>query len=284
MSIVRIDKIADKQIDNRIDNQIEFVFISSASANVPFLTTLYDLNGNIIDTISGNIPENWKDSQNISGYLIIGTSASEIGEGAFYKNKLTSVVIPNTITNIGNYAFAYNRITSLNIPDSVENIGEHSFRNNLIEAVILPSGITTIAPSTFFNNKIVSINIPNSVTTIQSNALYYNQLNSINIPTGVTDIGFAAFASNQLSSITIPSGVTTIGNFAFSNNTGLHIVNSYVSTGSYPYIPFNSNIFQNTSWYKPLTIYARFDDNTWTTGVGLSFQGNNNVTVIKSLI
>jgi hypothetical protein len=43
----------------------------------------------------------------------------------------------------------------------------------------------------------------------------------------------------------------------------------------------NSNAFANTA--SPLTIHARAADVTWTAGTGLSFQGNNNVTVIKNL-
>jgi hypothetical protein len=42
-----------------------------------------------------------------------------------------------------------------------------------------------------------------------------------------------------------------------------------------------SNAFVDTA--SPLTIHARATDATWTAGTGLSFQGNENVTVIKDL-
>ena len=116
-----------------------------------------------------------------------------INYGAFYRNKLTSVEIPNSVIEIGNRAFEQNQLTSVTIPDN----------------------ITTIGDSAFFSNQLTSVTIPNSVTTIGDSAFEGNQLTSVTIPNSVTTIGISAFKGNQLTSVTIPNSVTTIGSDAF---------------------------------------------------------------------
>ena len=49
-----------------------------------------------------------------------------IGETAFYKNEITSVVIPDSVTTIGEDAFSYNRLTSVVVPD-VADVHPHAF-------------------------------------------------------------------------------------------------------------------------------------------------------------
>ena len=43
-------------------------------------------------------------------------------------NRLTSVVIPNSIVSIGDGAFARNQLTRIDIPESVTTIGDYHFR------------------------------------------------------------------------------------------------------------------------------------------------------------
>jgi hypothetical protein len=258
MSVTRIDKIADNQIDNVIDRQIEIVFSSSPIApppSGPVDTTLYDSEGNILDTVNGNVPNNWKYSEGIAGYVDIGTSATSIGSGAFYYNLLTAVTIPDSVTSIGSAAFAANQLTAVTIGDSVTSIGDGAFGGN----------------------QLTSVTIPDSVTNIGSGAFGGNQLTSVTIPDSVTDIGSYAFNSNQLTSVTISDSVTSIGSYAFNRNNSLATVNCYTTQSAF----VGSGAFYYTA--DPLTIHARATDATWTAGTGLSFQGNANVTVIKDL-
>jgi hypothetical protein len=133
----------------------------------PVDTTLYDSEGNILDIVNGDVPDSWKESAGLTGYVEIGTSATSIGSSAFRQNQLTSVTIPDSVTSIGSYAFSY--------------------------------------------------------------------------------------------------------------NSNLATVNCYTTQSAF----VGSQAFYYTS--SPLTIHARAADGTWTSGTGLSFQGNNRVTVIKDL-
>jgi hypothetical protein len=70
--------------------------------------------------------------------------------------------------------------------------------------------------------------------------------------------------------------VTSIGDYAFADCQSLTAVFCRV-----PQSAFSGNsAFSGTGG---LTIIARASDTSWTAGTGISFQGNNDIEVIKSL-
>jgi hypothetical protein len=225
----------------------------------PLDTTIYNPDGTLYDTegnpLNGNVPDSWKSGAGIEGYVDIGTSATSIGSSAFFSNLLTSVTIPDSVTSIGSSAFGYNQLTSVTIGNSVTSIGSYAFRNNQLTSVTIGNSVTSIGDYAFGGNQLTSVTIPNSVITIGSDAFMYN----------------------QLTSVTIPDSVTSIGDYAFGYNPNLATVNCYTTQTAF----VGSGAFYSTA--SPLTIRARTTDDTWTEGTGLSFQGNNNVTVIKNL-
>jgi len=128
-------------------------------------------------------------------------------------------------------------------------------------------------------NSLTSINIPSSVASIGQEAfLNCTGLISITIPNSVTSIGEGAFAGCfYLTTATIGNGVASIGSYAFLNCNNLATVLCNVAQSAF----VGTDAFAGT--VSPLTIRARSTDASWTAGTGLSFQGNENVTVIKNL-
>lgn len=193
-------------------------------------------NGTVLTGLSDSGAEKIKLTTKIN----IPNKASKIGNYAFYKVGLTSVVIPDSVISIGSYAFFGNKLTSVIILDSVISIGESAFsdnqlisamisdnvtsiesdafRNNQLTSIIIPRNITSIRPGTFTNNKLTSVTIPDSVTSIEEESFKNNQLTSVIIPNSVTSIGKRAFQYNQLTSVTIPNSITKIEEETFENN------------------------------------------------------------------
>jgi hypothetical protein len=199
---------------------------------------------------------------NSSGVQVGSTNTGDIPDNwVANQTTVTSVIFANnnSVTSIGVYAFGgCTSLASITIPNSVTSIGDSAFQ-----------GCTSLATAT----------IDNSVTSIGNYAFQgCTSLTSITIPSGVTSIGSYAFSDcNNLTSATIGTGVTSIGNYVFVYSSNLTTVLCNVAQSAFT----GSGAFAYTA--SPLTIRARSTDASWTAGTGLSFQGNENVTVIKNL-
>ena len=80
------------------------------------------------------------------------TSLVSIGNEAFYGcERLTSVIIPDSVTSIGDRAFCgCERLTSVTIPDSVTSIGDRAFRDcERLTSVTIPDSVTSIGDHAF---------------------------------------------------------------------------------------------------------------------------------------
>ena len=184
---------------------------------------------------------------------INGISATTIGDSAFLRNNLTSVVIPDSVTTIGYKAFSSNNLTSVVIPDSVTTIGDWAFESNNLTSVAIPDSVTTIGNNAFYRNNLTSVVIPDSVTSIGNSAFAYNNLTSVVIPDSVKTIGNNAFGYNNLSSVYIGANsnlteTTGIENYAFrsSNKTSTSNGTTYVDN---PNLTIYNNSGKKFKWY-----------------------------------
>ena len=186
---------------------------------IPSLESYFTVNATG-ETITGLTDAGKTQTEIIIPYKINGIKITKIGSKEagppqsildMATNKITKVIIPETVTTLGRGAFYMcDSLESINIPNSVTSIEEYAFSGSSLK----------------------SINIPNSVTSIGNYAFEgCHSLKSIDVSDSVTSIGEYAFSDcYSLKSINIPNSVTSIGNYAFSACTSLAI---YCEQGSY---------------------------------------------------
>ena len=167
---------------------------------------------------------------------------NSIAKDAFYYcDKLTSVLIPNSVTYIGSCAFqSCDKLTSITIPESVITIESGAFSSCYKLSKVNLSSVSSIGANAFESCKsLTSIVIPESVKTINPNAFHgCANLDSVII----SDIGawcniqFTGRAGSavlnqysfyktyrlfkgeyEVKDLIIPEGLKTIHSFTFSN-------------------------------------------------------------------
>lgn len=180
-------------------------------------------------------------------------SVTSIGNEAFYRSKVTSVTIPNTVTSIGVGAFSRCQYQfSINIPNSVTSIGKSAFAYSPINSINIPNSVTSIGKSAFFGcsglKKVIIQDIAawcGFSFNDADNPLFYaghlysneeTEITDLIIPNGVSNIGASVFSGCLgLTSVTIPNSVTKIDASAFKGCSGLTSVtipNSVTSIGA----------------------------------------------------
>jgi len=218
---------------------------------------------------------------------IYGLQVTSIGESAFSgmylprsENRLTSVVIPDTITAIAENAFCYNdliRVTLGNglksigfgafrvnsqlkeiiIPDSVTSLGSGAFQKCGLTSVILSRNLKVIEEYVFSENKLTKVILPIGITSIVNSAFSYNEISELTLPDGILSIEGSAFYRNKLTKLTLPASLQKVGWGTFSDNPieELTILSSIPEIGS----PGGFRAFLNNNITR-LTIPANMKD------------------------
>lgn len=145
----------------------------------------------------------------------------------YYCTNLTSIQFslnaetPSTITQIGDYAFARSGITSIMLPNEITEIGNYAFFycTSLVN-VTLPEGITKISGYMFaYCSLLASVELPENITEIGEYAFYFCQ--------SLTSVDFSALEGNDVViksfAFTFDSNSTISTKFKFLD---LHMLNS----------------------------------------------------------
>jgi len=137
--------------------------------------------------------------------LELPSSTQEIGEGAFSMNNLNELKIENlTLSTLPNGAFGRNELTSVDLPETLQRIEESVFEMNKLKSINLPEPLEYIGWDAFRENQLETLRIPGNVRTIDLRAFEENQLTSVFIPNSVEIIKDHAFEDNLLSNVELP--------------------------------------------------------------------------------
>lgn len=175
---------------------------------------------------------------------------SWIGDNAFEKCGLESVVIPNSVTHLGYYAFAENKslqevtigsgisavpegcftectaLKSIKLPDNIKEIEDYAFHRCYdLTDIDFGSGVNTIDSYAFsFCTSLEEVSFPANVKSMRERVFAdCTSLKRVNYtPNVMTSIPTEAFIRcTALETVELPEGLVEIGNFAYRNCSGL---------------------------------------------------------------
>ena len=189
----------------------------------------------------------WSELQTIGNYAFAGNDLTsfpinyntdyniEIGNYAFYDNKLIDVNFWEHVTKIGNYAFASNELKSIvKSSNKTTRIGEHAFSNNKLERLNWSGIISEMGVLAFSHNQLTDGNLSlNADSIIGAGSFNDNQfIEEAFFSNGDTLISYGG-AERSLDKIQIPS-FDKIGDYAFAECylTGNLDLGGYNSYGS----------------------------------------------------
>jgi len=153
-------------------------------------------------------------------YEIPTTTLDDVGEistGKYTGNTRLGgkLIIPTSVTSVGHGAFrGCSGVVYVTIPDSVKSIGSYAFMDcsGLLSAAIPPS-VTSIELHAFSGcSSMTAVDIPNSVTSIGHQAFKgCSWLTSVQFPHSLKSIGWNAFADcTWLTSVVLPTTTSYI--------------------------------------------------------------------------
>lgn len=212
------------------------------SSSLTIVTTF--IIGDEVKTIPAKLFHNTYSNSNALASIIWGKSLEEIHEYAFYKSKMASLSIPNTVKIIGDYAFAENTnlqevilnegltrlsgfnnctsLSSITIPSTVEVIGGNAFNGctGLQGELKLPQSLKIINGSAFRECTGLSgeLVIPDNVEQIDNYVFYNTNFSSLKLGKSITKIDDYAFYNSKITGeLFLPESITAIGGYAFTN-------------------------------------------------------------------
>jgi hypothetical protein len=136
-----------------------------------------------IDTIYGDIPQQYYRISNDIDSMIIGSSCTSISKQAFDSSSLSKIIIPSTVTTIGEESFSYCSFDSngLNLTEGLLTIETFAFFQVTYpdQSIDIPSTVIEIGSSAFSSSNITNLNCYVEFDVINSS----NSLSASNVTT-----------------------------------------------------------------------------------------------------
>ncbi len=158
----------------------------------------------------------FQDCYSLVGRIILPSTIREIGDGAFFQSKISSINLPEGLERIGDAAFYACRLKEVAIPNSCKKIdGDSHFQMNYkLEKVSLPEGMDRI-PSSFCSSCLAlkEINIPSTVKSIGNKAFWQcRSLKKLDLPQELETIEKEGFwYCDSLEEIIFPKSLIFLG-------------------------------------------------------------------------
>ncbi len=157
------------------------------------------------------------------GTLTIPDNVTEIGEGAFAKEGLKTIIIPGTVKKIAKNAFAYNTtLENVIMQEGVEEIGASAFLNcSNLKNIEFPESIVSIGSVCFQNDVMLdNVKLPSKLTSLSANVFSEcSNLKNIELPQNLTEMQYAALRGTSITTLKFPSNLNNIAEQALSIST-----------------------------------------------------------------
>jgi hypothetical protein len=216
---------------------------------------------------------------------LYGLKVTIIGNEAFRKKVITSVVIPDTVISIENGeihdtvytdyygAFSNNlALTKVTLGKGLKIVGSCAFSRTGLTEIIIPDSVTIIGDAAFGwtsydpddgwrrksgDSKLVKVTLGKGLQAIGKEAFIGNQIAELNLPTSLKEIKDYTFAGNQIQKIIFSTGLEIIGIGAFNKNkiTELELPSSLKEIKDYA---FADNQIQKITFGTRLEIIGRW--------------------------
>ena len=241
----------------RISNVISELNVTPIT-NDSFSTTILPDGTVQLDAINFNFNGAFVVPSSLNGRIV-----SKIGPNVFKnRNKITEIILPNTINSIGDYAFENcSSLRSVTLSTSLITIGLAAFKGCAsLESISIPNSVTHIDTSAFEGcSYLQSVTLSNNLIAIGSSAFKgCASLESISIPNSVTHIDTSAFEGcSYLQSVTLSNGLIAIGSSAFKGCGSLERI---VIPLSVQYI--DDEAFKNCSSLTSVTVNREISNTT----------------------
>lgn len=159
---------------------------------------------------------------------IDGKTVVEIDRGAFFHDKMTEVIVPETVTQIDAHVFVNCRqLQKVTLPKKISKINKRTFLNcESLKSVQLPEGLTRIDKRAFKNCiALTEVQMPTTIQVVEDKA-FSNCLGLYTVKnlSYVTSIGKEAFFACPLSKEVDLSNAVYIGKNAFNGAWSMSVL------------------------------------------------------------